>query len=313
MLVQTTQIQNKKRTSVPIQHCPPLSHLPPINADRIRLACRRHRRSRVLPKPGDVAHLQRDRRDTTRAQPRGATHDKRRSPPHDCRVAQGDLSRCVAEIILYDLLDRLQAPQGGRRKLLRVLHERSGSGSVIRIAAVFTAPRTLYLAEHFRIEPIVLVQAFCRFAVEEDGLWCGVDEREEEVARDLAEVHPRDELLVGLESWVYRLAVDLVVERRAGQHGAPVIERAPLGVNHHHAARRGRGVVAEFGDVGDLLEVRAVRACPEYRAEDTSTSGVRSRKRSAYRLRSRYAPLVSFYLKAEESQVGIRRSREQHT
>src|SRR6266702_159285 len=36
---------------------------------------------------------------------------------------------------------------------------------------------------------------FRRLAAEEDGLWSGVDEREEGVARSSAEVHTRDELL----------------------------------------------------------------------------------------------------------------------
>ena len=179
-------------------------------------------------------------------------------------------------MILHYLLDRLQAPEGSRRKILHILHhdERVRVGD--RIAAIFTTPRTLYEAEHLRVEPVVLVQALCRPAVEEDGLWGSVYERKEDVACYFSEVHPRDELFVRLETWVYRLAVDLVVERRAGQHGAPVIERTPLGVYHHHAARRGRGVVAEFGDVGDLLEVRAVRACSEYRAKHASASRVRT-------------------------------------
>jgi hypothetical protein len=160
-----------------------------------------------------------------------------------------------------------------------------GSG-VVRVAV---APRALDEAEHLRVEPIVLVQALRRLSGEEDRLWCGVDEREEDIARDFAEVHARDELLVRLEVGVYRLAVDLVIERRSAQHGAPVVERAPLGVYHHHAPRCRCGVVAEFGDVRNLLEVRAVRARSKYRAKDATTGRVRPRKRSAYRLSSRYA------------------------
>ena len=309
MLVQTT------RTSVPNSASHATWHSPPINADRIWLAAKRRRRCRpcILPEPGDIAHLQRERRDGTRAQPRGAVRDKGRSPSHECRVAQGDFARCVAEMFLYDFLDRLQALQRGGPELFRILHERGGSGSVIRGATVPAAPRTLDKAKHLRVKPIVLVKALRRLAAEKDGLRCGVDKREEEVARDFTEVHPRDELLVRLEVGVYRLAVDLVVERRPGQHGPPVIESAPLGVDHHHATRLDRGVVAEFGNIGNLLEVRAVRARSEYCAKDASTGRVRPRKRSAYRLSCRYTTVSVILLRAEEIQVGIRRSREQRT
>ena len=82
-------------------------------------------------------------------------HDGRRSPTHDCRFAQGDLSRCVAEMILDDLLDRLQAPEGSRRRTL--FHISNECVVIIRIAAVFAAQGTLDEVDHIRVEPVVFV------------------------------------------------------------------------------------------------------------------------------------------------------------
>lgn len=48
----------------------------------------------------------------------------------------------------------------------------------------------------------------------------GVDEGEQEVAGDFAEVHPGDELLEGLEPRIDRFSVDFIVERSGGKDGA---------------------------------------------------------------------------------------------
>lgn len=48
----------------------------------------------------------------------------------------------------------------------------------------------------------------------------GVDEGEQDVARDFAEVHPGDELLEGLEAGVDRFSVEFVVEWGGGKCGA---------------------------------------------------------------------------------------------
>ena len=70
----------------------------------------------------------------------------------------------------------------------------------------------------------------------------GIDEREEDVARDFAEVCPRYEIMLRLEMQVDRLPVDFtvfkfIVERRPGKHGLSVVGCTPFGVDHHRASR----------------------------------------------------------------------------
>ena len=109
-----------KVTSVPIpDHA--THHAPPIYANRTWLAANRRRlcRSCVLPELSDVAHLLRDARRTPQ-------------PTSRCRVAQGDLSWRVAEMILPERV-------------------------VVRFAAVFAAPRTLDKVKYLLIEPVAFV------------------------------------------------------------------------------------------------------------------------------------------------------------
>ncbi len=155
MPVQTIYTK-KKRISVPILHRRQCMNRPSLVTDLpstpiaygLPPTARASSWARVLPEPADVAHLERDCRDGTRAEPRGAVQDER-------RVAQGDLALLVPEVLLHDLL--LQALKRGRNELLQILHER-GPGGVL----VAAAPRTLDEAEHLRVEPEVLVQAPCR-------------------------------------------------------------------------------------------------------------------------------------------------------
>ena len=60
------------------------------------------------------------------------------------------------------------------------------------------------------------IQRRCRASAEKNRRR-GVDEGEEEVAGDFAEVHARDKLLERLEVGVDRLAIELVVEWCAGK------------------------------------------------------------------------------------------------
>ena len=109
-----------KTTSVPIpDHA--THHAPPIYANRTWLATNRWHlcQSCVLPELSDVAHLLRDAQRTPQ-------------PTSQCRVAQGDLSWRVAEMILPEHV-------------------------VVRFAAIFAAPRTLDKVKYLLIEPVAFV------------------------------------------------------------------------------------------------------------------------------------------------------------
>lgn len=102
------------------------------------------------------------------------------------------------------LLNVLLLLQRSESELLMNLDELCASDSSVLIAAVLlSVPRPLNETEHLCIYPVMPVKVLHCLAAEVHELWRGVDEREEHVVRDFAEVRPRGELLVCLEMWAY--------------------------------------------------------------------------------------------------------------